>query len=304
MIMSRRDSRTSRSAGSSKKFTITGFLNIPEQRHFKGDPDGNTLWLWKPETDFGEVKNDLSLDSDLKIVKQGRARYPYLKVRFEGVDTPETHFNGFSGQGSTAGAVVKQNYGYLARDLLFQLLGDAFEGEQGGPSVRLECHLIKDGRYYDSHKRVIGHLYMDGQAESINMQMIESGYAFPMFYEAMGTKVIEEMRKRAKHAYDRDSGAWREYTVRPVDGSPPVPDNTSGEINDWGDVNYPKFWRRWISFNYDPNGRPFQTFVDWLGQRNDDRLAQGSKVKRFSDAVSPHDYRLRVMPWDLIFTDK
>ena len=56
-------------SSSSRKFTITGFLNIPEQRHYKGDPDGNTLWLWNPQTDFAEIKADLSLDSDLKIVK-------------------------------------------------------------------------------------------------------------------------------------------------------------------------------------------------------------------------------------------
>jgi endonuclease YncB( thermonuclease family) len=280
---------------------ITGFLSIPLQRHYRGDPDGNTLWLWNPKTDAGDVKPDLSLGSKLKIVKQGRAPYPYLKIRFEGVDTPETHFNGGIG---TAGAVVKQNYGYLARDLLFQLLGNAFESDLNGPQVRLECHRIKNGRFYDSHKRVIGQLYMDGREENINMQMIESGYAFPMFYEAMETQVIEDMRQRAQHAYDRDAGAWREYTVRPVDGSPPIPDNESGEIDDWGDVNYPKFWRRWISYNYDPNGRPFQTFVDWLAQLDDDPLARDSKAKRLSEAVSPHDYRLMVMPWDLIFQDR
>jgi endonuclease YncB( thermonuclease family) len=289
-----------------KKFTITGFLNIPLQRHFKGDPDGNTLWLWKPETNFDKVKADLLPSSNRKIVKQGRAPHPYLKIRFEGIDTPETHFNGYSGQGSTTGPVVKQNYGYLARDLLFQLLGSAFESsDESGPKVRLECKLIKNGRYYDSHMRVIGQLYMDDDSrDSLNMQMIESGYAFPMFYDAMGDKIIDEMRKRAKHAYDRDAGAWREYTVTPVDGLPPVANDTSGEINDWGDVNYPKFWRRWISFNYDPDGKPFQTFVDWLSQRSDDKLANLSKVKRFSEAVSAHDYRLMVMPWDLVFKDK
>jgi endonuclease YncB( thermonuclease family) len=295
-------SENGRREGSSKKFTITGFLNIPLQRHYRGDPDGNTLWLWNPETDFAEVKADLSLESDLKIVKKGRAPYRYLKIRFEGVDTPETHFNGGIG---TTGAVVKQNYGYLARDLLFQLLGEAFESEPGESQVKLECRIIKNRRFYDSHMRVIGQLYMKGQqTESINMQMIESGYAFPMFYESMETQVIDDMRQRARHAYDRDAGAWREYTVRPVDGLPPIPDNANGEINDWGDVNYPKFWRRWTSYNYDPNGRPFQTFVDWLDELDDDQLARNSKVKRFSEAVSPHDYRLTVMPWDLIFRDK
>lgn len=135
----------------------------------------------------------------------------------------------------------------MARDLLFQLLGEAFESEPGGLEVKLECHLINNRRFYDNHKRVIGQLYLKGQAESINLQMLESGYAFPMLYEFMGTKIINDMRERAKHAYDRDAGAWREYTVRPIDVSPPVPDNFNGEINDWGDVNYPKFWRRWIS---------------------------------------------------------
>jgi len=101
-----------------------------------------------------------------------------------------------------------------------------------------------------------------------------------------------------------DEGAWIEYTVQPVDGLPPIHNNNDKEINYWGDVNYPKFWRRWISFNYDPNGRPFQTFVDWLVQLEDDKLANGSKVKRFSDAVSAHDYKLMIMPWDLVFKDK
>ena len=36
--------------------------------------------------------------------------------------------------------------------------------------------------------------------------MIDSGYAFPLFYDAMDDNMIEDMRKRAKHAYDRDAG--------------------------------------------------------------------------------------------------
>jgi endonuclease YncB( thermonuclease family) len=262
---------------------------------------GNSLWLWNPKTDFAIVKSHLKLESNLKVVKKGRAPYPYLKIRFEAMDTPETHFNGGIG---TAGAVVKQNYSYLARDALFQLLGDAFEGVLEGPQVRLECRMIKGTRYYDSYKRVIGQLYLNGQTESINMQMIESGYAFPMFYETMDANSIREFRERAQHAYDRDAGVWREYTMRPVDGSSPISGNETKEINDWGDVNYPKFWRRWVSYNYDPEGRPFQTFVDWLAQKGDDLLAKGSKKTRFSLAVSAHDNRLKAMPWDLIFRDK
>jgi len=43
----------------------------------------------------------------------------------------------------------------------------------------------------------------DDSSESINMQIIDSGYAFPLFYDAMDDNMIEDMRKRAKHAYDR-----------------------------------------------------------------------------------------------------
>jgi len=37
-------------------FTITGFINVPQQRSYRGDPDGNTLWLWNPDTDMQEIK--------------------------------------------------------------------------------------------------------------------------------------------------------------------------------------------------------------------------------------------------------
>lgn len=288
-----------------QEFSITGFINVPIQRSFRGDPDGNTLWLWNPDTDQQDVKQDLSLDSNLKIVKQGKAPYPYLKIRFEGMDTPETHFNGArEGMPGTGGPMVKQNYGYLARDQLFQLLGKDLEGTEKKPTVRLECRMIKGKRFYDSHKRVIGKVYLEGnQKESLNMQMVESGYAFPLLYDSMKQQDKNKIRELAQEAYNKDAGVWREYTVRPVDGVPPVPDNYHGETNDWGDVNFPKFWRRWISYNYDPNGRPFETFVDWLKSLNDDKLASGSQVERFSDAVSPRDYRLLVFPWDLIFHD-
>jgi endonuclease YncB( thermonuclease family) len=281
-------------------FIITGFINVPLQRHYRGDPDGNTLWLWNPSSESTDVQPDLSLDSPLKIVKQGHAPQPYLKIRFEGIDTPETHFNGGE---EAPGPFLKQNYGYLARDLLFQLIGDVFESTPEGPLVKLECRFIKNKRFYDSHKRVIGQLYLDTQDESINFQMVESGYAFPLFYESMDPGDMKKMKEAAQKAYDRDAGCWREYTVTPVNGNPPVVGNDTGEINDWGDVNYPKFWRRWVSYNYDPNGIHSQTFTDWLAVRKDNALAKGSSVKLFSDSVSPHDYRLKVMPWDFIFRD-
>ena len=284
----------------SQEFTITGFINVPLQRFYKGDPDGNTLWLWNPVTDFDDIKPALSLESELKIVKKGRAPFSYLKIRFEALDTPETHFNG--GEGAS-GSLVKQNYGYLARDQMFQLLSESFEGRQEGPQVKLVCRLIKNNRFYDSHKRVIGYVYIEDQAESINVQMIASGYAFPLFYESMNADEITKMRELAQKAYDRDAGAWRQYTVTPVNGNPAELGNDNGEINDWGDVNFPKFWRRWITYNYDTDGLPTQTFVDWLMARKDDALASGSQVNHFSDAVSPHDYRLKVMPWDFIFRD-
>jgi len=83
----------------------------------------------------------------LKVVKQGKAPYPYLKIRFEGLDTPETHFNGArEGELGTGGPMVKQNYGYLARDQLFQLLGKDFEGTAKKSNVRLECRMIKGER--------------------------------------------------------------------------------------------------------------------------------------------------------------
>ena len=148
-------------------------------------------------------------------------------------------------------------------------------------------------------------MYLEGnQKESLNIQMVESGYAFPLLYDSMKQQDKELIRELAQEAYNKDAGLWRKYTVLPVDGIPPVPNNYHGEINDWGDVNFPKFWRRWISYNYDPNGRPSEIFVDWLVSLKDDKLAKGSKVERFSDAVSPSDYRLLVYPWDLIFHDE
>ena len=69
-----------------------------------------------------------------------------------------------------SGSLVKQNYGYLARDQMFQLLGEAFEGGQEGPQVKLVCRLIKNNRFYDSHKRVIGYVYIGDQLESINVK--------------------------------------------------------------------------------------------------------------------------------------
>lgn len=275
------------------------------QLSYSEDPDVNTLWLWNPDTDTEEVKQVLSPDSDLKVVKKGNAPYPYLKIRFEGMDTPETHFNGVQeGQPGTGGPCVRQNYGYLAQDQLFQLLGKDFEGTEKEPIVRLECRMIKGKRFYDNHKRVIGMVYVEDEDGSLNMQMVESGYAFPLLYASMDHQDKKEISELAQEAYNKDAGVWREYTVRPVEGGPPIPDNHRGEINDWGDVNFPKFWRRWTSYSYDPNGRQFKTFVDWLASLTDDKLAPGSRMERFSDAVSRHDYRLRVFPWELIFHDE
>lgn len=159
------------------------------------------------------------MESDLGIVKKGQAPYKYLKIRFEGIDTPETHYNGWPGP---TGPRVKQNYGILARDMLFQLLGIFFEGSENGDQVTLRCHIIKNGRFYDSNMRVIGQLYLQEQSDSINIQMVESSYAFPMLYESMSKDFKANIRDLAKEAYNNDAGAWREYTVTPEDGIPAI----------------------------------------------------------------------------------
>jgi hypothetical protein len=66
------------------------------------------------------------LDSDLKIVKKGRAPFPYLKIRFKSMDMPKTRFNGREG---TPGAFVKKNHGYPSRDQMFELLAETFKSE-------------------------------------------------------------------------------------------------------------------------------------------------------------------------------
>lgn len=129
--------------------------------------------------------------------------------------------------------------------------------------------------------------------------------AFPMFYESMDQDYIKTFRKNAQQIYNNDAGAWREYATSPVEYILPIhAQHTDNGINDWGDVNYPKFWRRWISYNYDPNGRPYETSLHWLAHLTNDKLANGSKVDRFSKSISAHDYRMLVMPHYLVFRDE
>lgn len=107
------------------------------------------------------------------------------KIRFIGVDTPETHDP----------RKPVECFGQAASDFTKQLIGSS--------DVRLEADAINTNR--DRYKRLLRYIYLpDGRL--VNAEIIKEGYGFA--YLSFPFTKMDEFRKLEKQAREHGKGLW------------------------------------------------------------------------------------------------
>ncbi|MGB8702211.1 MAG: thermonuclease family protein [Thermosynechococcaceae cyanobacterium] len=276
----------------SETIVLQGWVNLDVQRQLDGLPDGDTLWLLDAEVvdDIRGIGAKVLADPQLNTPRQhAMGEVKRLKIRFQGIDTPEIHANG-----------SRQNYGFLALAKLEELGGVKFRGQRGDRAVQVQCS-VHNNSILDPNERVLGYVTLDNL--NVNVELVRLGYAFPYLYDSVSLAMQQRLRDYAEAAYTAEAGVWREYTSLPVD---PLPE-LQQPIADFGPVNFPTFWRRWAEFyKASRGGGTNARFIDWLKNTpdKDKTLASApNQAKLLSDLIDPASNRLLVKPWEIVFKE-
>ena len=256
-----------------------------------GRPDGDSV-RFKPD------------DSSplIRLPRRSRRRGPDIKgdgtinLRYEGIDTLETWYRGYN-QGELADEVTKKHVEILncssrndkIRGYILTRLIELY----GRPVV----FAFVDDANVDDHTRV--KLDVHQVRDSVNFQLIQSGFAYPCFYSTLACNLREAIRDAVSRARSSESGLWsRDLTQKGVGWN----DLDSIEI---GPI-FPKLWRRLIDYVEDEDFRgdvqTLDTFIEYLSlQEEKVRVSQSlstlDKIVRFDGEILKMDHA----PEDLVF---
>lgn len=191
-----------------------------------------------------------------------------FQLRLEGIDAPETHYG-----------VECQPYGALARDRLLDLLGFTQIERVDEKIVRCEPESVPGvilTKGFDPHGRPISYALLgeppglpdggefivgvDLLAQTINAQMVRSGFAYPLLYTSTPAAHRSWLQAQAHAAREHQLGVWaadcsREFMLL---------DRTS-ICDTRGTLIFPKFFRRSIDYlRHIGSGQFHGDFAAWL----------------------------------------
>lgn len=218
-----------------------------------GRPDGDSLRF---------VPDDPS--PIFKLFRRGRApkinsTNGSVQLRYEAIDTMESSaLEPFSSDATKSnldlanasggrGYICSNQLGPNGRPIAFVFTGDTTI-DDGDDNVFLDTNAIRD---------------------SINVQQLASGHAYPLFYDTLFDDLREHCAEVSNTAKSSNLGVWAADKTNTgaawtgnVDTLPPI---------------FPKLWRRIDKFVgddtfFDP-ARPFANLTDWIDQQSDERIS-------------------------------
>ena len=176
-----------------------------------------------------------------------------IRIRLQGVDTPELHYPVIAKVHATKkgkfGNEFRQPYGAGAANALHQHL-KALAGAGGGTVIHAAfvTQIDHPNDAVDSHGRFVGDVLVGTAAgKSVNVWLVENGWAHPLLYDSMtGTEVtaiVEAWKKGRKIA--RRPGKSLQKALQPF---VPEANVKNAKLPDGGKVNIPKIFRRQATF--------------------------------------------------------
>jgi endonuclease YncB( thermonuclease family) len=229
-----------------------------------------------------------------------------FQLRLDGIDTPETHYNGLA-----------QPLGAAARDELLAWVGFSDLRWAGGevsastpasiPAAILTGLVDVNGRPV-AFLAVGGGLPDDGvQAEvelsaTANAALLRSGAAYGTFYASTAPELRDAMRGLAREARTAGLGVW------PDDASRGFTLSSQASIGPEGSLILPKLFRRCTDYLRSRNSR--ETLSEWMGrmgdQQDDEVSVGGAAPVRFRTLISQAGDKIALDadPLDLVFDEK
>lgn len=176
-----------------------------------------------------------------------------IKIRLQGIDTPELHFPAIGTWNPSKRGKFKnefrQPYGAGAANALQDFL-KTFVPSGGGTVIHasLVTAIDRPGDAVDSHGRFIGDILVGtASSTSINTWLVKQGWAYPLLYDSMTAaevQTIVDAWKAGQKASARPGKAF-EKPLQPFDPSRNV---DGARLPDGGKLNYPKIFRRQATF--------------------------------------------------------
>lgn len=236
-------------------------------------PDGDSM-QFKPDdpTLLGRLEQ---IDDPFRLTSIGSTQ-----LRFEGIDALELHFEGHHQPRPLADE---------ARDFLTGLLGMNPVPYRAPENLTVKPPVLHDGtrgyilsRALEAHGRPVSFAYAgdpdgaDGDEvtlqvpllrQSLNFESVESGNAYPLFYDTLFATLREAFAAAAKAAREANKGLWKDEHFR-----------TGVEIAGVDDLEargviFPKVFRRLTSyFGSEAGAAGLEGFLPWLEETKEQVL--------------------------------
>lgn len=281
-------------------------IHYPDIPRNGPEPDGDTL---KFEPDQRNMVQDLPGPAGPDFNGRG-----YVNIRFEGIDTLETHYIDFHQHLDTALAerdAMLSKAGFdITKIVYFEDPSAEFKvKDMGGQPHPIRGHILANS--IDPHGRIIAFVYpgdrpeLDGSelfvnpadiAGSINSQLLRNGEAYPAFYTSLPTELKTALIGEVDVAQAAGAGVWKLQ-----DDKLNVPFVIENIAALQALVIWPKLFRRLVRF-FAAGNNNLLDFDAWLRSdsvNNDDSiLLPTGELGNMHDIVRAEDSQTFVLLFD------
>jgi len=221
--------------------------------HLKVDP--NTSFLFQRSASAKPKITKVFINThvnDRGKVKQTITAKSEIKIRLQGIDTPELHYPVIGKRDPSKKGKFsdfRQPYGASAASALQAHLQGLLPS--GGGTVipaRFVTQINKPDDAIDSHGRFVGDIIVGTAAsQSINTWLIEQGWAFPLFYDSMTVSEITTLLDAWKTG-QAVGGRPGKAMQKALQAFKPDMSGKNAKLPDAGKLNFPKIFRRQATF--------------------------------------------------------
>jgi endonuclease YncB( thermonuclease family) len=222
--------------------------------HLKVDPNTSFLFSSSPNANPKITKKFI----DAYVIDRGKKKKAItakseIKIRLQGIDTPELHFPVIAkphpSKKGTFTNEFRQPFGAGAADALHKHL-QSFLGAGAGTVIHATfvTQIDTANQAVDVHGRFVGDILVGtAAAKSINTWLVENGWALPLFYDSMTDKEVKTLLKAWKTGQTISARPGKSLR-KPLQPFVPGRNGNNAKLPDGGKLNIPKIFRRQAQF--------------------------------------------------------
>ncbi len=177
-----------------------------------------------------------------------------IKIRLQGIDTPELHFpvigtgKAWDPAKTPLRSEYRQPFGAGAANALHAHLQTLISGSGTVMHANFVTQIDNPADAIDSHGRFVGDIIVGtAGGKSINTWLVENGWAYPLFYDSMTVPELNTLTTawKAGKTLAARPGKAIEKPLQPFN---PKVNVNNAKLPDSGKLNYPKIFRRQAAF--------------------------------------------------------